>query len=117
MGLLIEAEANIYLKGPPSITSTKKQFGIPGETVQIECVAFSIPKPRHIHWIHNGKIINSSSSSDYTILEEVTSFGMESTLVIRDSDTKHFGFYNCSVTNDYGHDNVEILLSGLGELK
>jgi hypothetical protein len=115
MGVLIEAEANIYLKGPPSITSTKKQFGIPGETVQIECVAFSIPKPRHIHWIHNGRIINSSSGSDYTILEEVTSFGMKSTLVIRDSDTKHFGFYNCSVTNDYGHDNVEILLSGLGK--
>lgn len=115
MGLLIEAEANIYLKGPPSITSTRKQFGIPGETVQIECVAFSIPKPRHIHWIHNGQIINSSSGSDYTILDEITSFGMKSTLVIRDSDTKHFGFYNCSVTNDYGHDNVEILLSGLGE--
>jgi hypothetical protein len=111
MGILIEAEANIYLKGPPSITSTKKQFGIPGETVQIECVAFSIPKARHIQWSYNGREINSSG--DYTILEEITSFGMKSTLVIRDSDSKHFGSYNCSVANDYGHDNVEILLSGL----
>jgi Immunoglobulin domain len=113
MGILIEAETNIYLKGPPSITSTKKQFGIPGETVQIECVAFSIPKARHIQWSYNGREINSSQDGDYTILEQITTFGMKSTLVIRDSDSKHFGRYNCSVTNDYGHDNVEIALSGL----
>lgn len=113
MGILIEAEANIYLKGPPSITSTKKQFGIPGETVQIECVAFSIPKARHILWSYNGREINSSQDGDYTVLEEITTFGMKSTLVVRDSDSKHFGRYNCSVTNDYGHDNVEIALSGL----
>lgn len=115
-GILIEAEANIYLKGPPSITSTKKQFGIPGETVQIECVAFSIPKARHIRWSHNGREINSTPDGDYTVLEEITTFGMKSTLVVRDSDTKHFGRYNCSVTNDYGHDNVEIVLSGLRKL-
>lgn len=113
MGILIEAEANIYLKGPPSITSTKKQFGIPGETVQIECVAFSIPKARHIRWSYNGREINSSPDGDYTVLEEITTFGMKSTLVVRDSDSKHFGRYNCSVANDYGHDNVEIALSGL----
>lgn len=113
MGIVIEAEANIYLKGPPSITSTKKQFGIPGETVQIECVAFSVPKARHIQWSYNGREINSSQDGDYTVSEEITTFGMKSTLVIRDSDSKHFGRYNCSVTNDYGHDNVEIVLSGL----
>lgn len=115
MGVFIEAEASIYLKGPPSITSTKKQFGIPGETVQIECVAFSIPKPRHIVWSYNGREINSSQDGDYTVLEESTAFGMKSTLVIRDSDSKHFGRYNCSVANTYGHDNVDIVLSGLGE--
>lgn len=115
MGILIEAEANIYLKGPPSITSTKKQFGIPGETVQIECVAFSIPKARHILWSYNGREINSSQDGDYTVLEQITTFGMKSTLIIRDSDTKHFGRYNCSVTNSYGHDNVEIVLSGLSK--
>lgn len=115
MGVFIEAEASIYLKGPPSITSTKKQFGIPGETVQIECVAFSIPKPRHIVWSYNGREINSSQDGDYTVLEESTTFGMKSMLVIRDSDTKHFGRYNCSVANAYGHDNVDIVLSGLGE--
>lgn len=115
VGAFIEAEASIYLKGPPSITSTKKQFGIPGETVQIECVAFSIPKPRHIVWSYNGREINSSQDGDYTVLEEITDFGMKSTLIVRDSDTRHFGRYNCSVTNAYGHDNVEIILSGHGK--
>lgn len=115
MGIFIEAEANIYLKGPPSITSTKKQFGIPGETVQIECVAFSIPKARNIQWSYNGREINSNENGDYTVLEEIKTFGMKSTLIIRDSDTKHFGRYNCSVTNSYGQDNVEIVLSGLRE--
>ncbi|CRK89578.1 CLUMA_CG003242, isoform A [Clunio marinus] len=113
MGISIEDEANIYLKGPPSITSTKKQFGIPGETVQIECVAFSIPKPRHILWAFNGREINNNQDDgDYTVLEEVTTFGMKSTLVLRESASKHFGIYNCSVQNDYGHDNVEIVLTG-----
>jgi len=115
MGIVIEAVANIYLKGPPSITSTKKQFGIPGETVQIECVAFSIPKARHILWSYNGRQINSSLDENYSVLEEATSFGLKSTLVIRYSEAKHFGRYNCSVANDYGHDNVEIELSGQRE--
>lgn len=113
MGILIEAEANIYLKGPPSITSTKKQFGIPGETVQIECVAYSIPKARHIQWSFKGREVINSLDGEYRILEEVTVYGMKSTLVVRDSDSKHFGSYNCSVANDYGHDNEEIVLSGL----
>jgi Immunoglobulin domain len=116
MGILIEAEGNIYLKGPPSITSTRKQFGIPGETVHIECVAFSIPKPRHILWSYNGRVINGSAQDgDYSVSEEVTTFGMKSTLVVSDSSAKHFGSYNCSVANSYGHDNVVITLSGLSK--
>lgn len=113
MGISIESEASIYLKGPPSITSPKKQFGVPGETIQIECTAFSIPKVRSIHWSHNGQEINTSENDDFTIIEDVTNVGIKSTLVIHRSDAKHFGPYNCSVTNDYGHDNLEIFLTGM----
>lgn len=116
MGIFIEAEASIYLKGPPSITSSKKQFGVPGETVQIECAAFSIPKVKHILWSHNGQEINTNENDDYTIVEDATSYGMKSTLVIHRSDTKHFGRYNCSVSNDYGYDNMEIFLTGMRKL-
>jgi hypothetical protein len=113
MGIFIEAEASIHLKGPPSITSSKKQFGILGETVQIECVAFSIPKVKHISWSYNGHEINTNENDDYTIIEDSTTYGMKSTLVIHKSDAKHFGRYNCSVSNDYGYDNMDIFLSGL----
>lgn len=34
----------------------------------------------------------------------------KSTLIIRDSHARHFGTYNCSVTNLYGSDSVEIRL-------
>lgn len=113
MGIFIESTASIYLKGPPSITSSRKQFGVPGETVQIECIAFSTPKVKHIIWSYNGREINSGQDDDYTIVEDATTYGMKSTLVIHKSDAKHFGRYNCSVTNDYGHDDVEIILAGL----
>lgn len=113
MGITIEAEASIYLKGAPSITSSKKQFGQPGETVEIECAAFSIPKVKHILWSHDGQEIKTSENDDYTIIEDTTSYGVKSTLVIHRSDAKHFGRYNCSVANDYGHDSLEILLTGM----
>lgn len=116
MGISIEAEASIYLKGAPSITSSKKQFGQPGETVQIECAAFSIPKVKHILWSHDGREINTSENDDYTIIEDTTRYGVKSTLVIHRSDAKHFGQYNCSVANDYGHDSLEILLTGMRKL-
>lgn len=115
MGISIEAEASIYLKGPPSITSSKKQFGVPGETVQIECAAFSIPKVKHILWSHNGVEINTSENDDYTIIEDTTSYGIKSSLVIHRSEIRHFGLYNCSVANDYGHDSLEIFLTGMRE--
>jgi hypothetical protein len=113
MGIFIEAEASIHLKGPPSITSAKKQFGVPGETIQIECTAFSVPKVKHILWSFNGRDINGSQDDDFAIVEDATSYGIKSTLVIHRSDAHHFGRYNCSVANDYGHDNMEIVLSGI----
>ncbi len=115
LGIFIEAEASIYLKGPPSITSSKRQFGVPGETVQIECAAYSIPKVKHILWTHNGREIISNNEDDYTIIKDATSYGMKSTLVIHRSDNKHFGQYNCSVSNDYGYDNMEIFLTGMSK--
>lgn len=48
---------------------------------------------------------------DYAIVEETLKDGIvKSSLVIRASYTKHFGEYNCSVTNEYGNANEAILL-------
>lgn len=48
--------------------------------------------------------------SDYSVLEDPTPFGVRSILVIRSSQEKDFGTYNCSVTNPYGTHIMEIYL-------
>jgi hypothetical protein len=109
-------QATIYLKGVPTITSSRRQFGVPGENVQIECIAFSIPKARFVSWSFNGRDINNASSGygndEYRIEESILPFGVKSTLVIEHSAAKHFGRYNCTVINDYGSDVLEIELNG-----
>nr|CAD7256088.1 unnamed protein product [Timema shepardi] len=105
----IGAEATIYLKGPPTIISHHTQFGIQGDNVRLECVAFSIPRPDHVMWTYKGNEVNSKDK-DYTILEDRLPEGIKSTLVIRESQEGHFGSYNCSVINPYGSDVVEIIL-------
>lgn len=113
----IGEQATVYLKGPPAITSTKRQFGIPGDTSRIECIAFSIPKARHVSWTYNGMSINSSSDENFSVLEDPLPYGIKSTLVIKESGTKHFGRYNCTVINDYGYDILEIELNGESRCK
>ncbi|XP_049959878.1 irregular chiasm C-roughest protein [Schistocerca serialis cubense] len=105
----VGAEATVYLKGPPTISSQRTQFGQQGDTVRLECVAYSIPKPDHVMWTFRGAELDPGDS-DYTLLEEPTADGIRSALVIRDAQDRHFGAYNCSVTNPYGSDMVEILL-------
>jgi hypothetical protein len=105
----VGAEASIYLKGPPTIISHRTQFGIQGDNVRLECVAFSIPKPEHVMWTYKGNEVDADDK-DYTILEDPLPEGIKSTLVIRESRQQHFGAYNCSVTNPYGSDVVEINL-------
>jgi hypothetical protein len=105
----VGSEASVYLKGPPTIISHRTQFGIQGDNVRLECVAFSIPKPEHVMWTYRGNEVDADDK-DYTILEDPLPEGIKSTLVIRESQQQHFGAYNCSVTNPYGSDVVEINL-------
>jgi hypothetical protein len=105
----IGADATIYLKGPPSIVSHRTQFGFEGDNVRVECTIFSIPPPERIVWTFNGREVDLHDQ-DYSILEDPSPEGIKSTLVIRESQEKHFGMYNCSVMNQYGSDVVEINL-------
>lgn len=104
----VGAEATIYLKRAPAIASPPRQFGLTGDTAQVHCVAFSVPKARHVSWTFNGREINSSNDNNYSILEDLLPEGIKSTLIIRESQSKHFGRYNCTVVNDYGSDFLEI---------
>ncbi|XP_049882102.1 irregular chiasm C-roughest protein-like isoform X2 [Pectinophora gossypiella] len=107
----IEASAMVYLKGPPKILSNQTQYGVEGDSVRIECVSFSVPKPDYVMWTFGGMEINSFHNQEYAFLEEtLTDRMMKSTLIIRESQTRHFGTYNCSVSNLYGTDSIEIRL-------
>lgn len=45
--------------GPPKIMSNQTQYGVEGDSVRIECVSFSVPKPDSIVWTFGGSEINS----------------------------------------------------------
>lgn len=105
----IKSEANVYVKQAPKIESPSKQYGAKGDTLRLECIAFSVPKARHISWSFNGMEINTMSDRDFSILEDPSSPRViKSTLIIRDSQDWHFGKYNCTVVNDYGVDVLQI---------
>lgn len=44
------------------------------------------------------------------VLEDQLTEGIKSTLIIQESRQEHFGVYNCTVSNPYGSDVVEITL-------
>ncbi|XP_068624517.1 irregular chiasm C-roughest protein-like [Battus philenor] len=107
----IETPAMVFVKGPPKILSNKTQYGVEGDSVRIECISFSVPKPDFVIWSFGGNEINSFHNHEYAFLEETLSDQMsKSTLIIRESQSKHFGEYNCSVSNSYGTDTIEINL-------
>ncbi|KAJ8978266.1 hypothetical protein NQ317_003050 [Molorchus minor] len=105
----VGSEATIYVKGPPQIVSHRTQFGIEGDNVRVECTAFSIPAPERVVWTFNGREVDLHDQ-DYSILEDPLPEGIKSTLIIRESQERHFGMYNCSVSNPYGSAVVEINL-------
>lgn len=106
----ISADAYVYLKGSPTISSARTQFGLMGDTARIECFATSVPRARHVSWTFNGHEISSEMGHDYSILVDAVPGGVKSTLIIRDSQSYHYGKYNCTVVNDYGNDVAEINL-------
>ncbi|CAK1549212.1 unnamed protein product [Leptosia nina] len=107
----IEADASIFIKGPPKIVSNNTQFGSQGDTVNIQCAAFAVPKIDNIVWTFEGKEIDGVHDHDYAFQEDLQIGGIvNSTLIIRESQSKHFGVYRCNVSNDYGSDTLDIVL-------
>lgn len=108
----IGAEATIYVKRAPIITSHKVQFGAVGNRAKIDCLAFSIPKADRILWSYEGKIINMSTADPdlYIFEEHHLPEGVRAALIIKESRSNHFGKYNCTVVNSYGSDSLLITL-------
>lgn len=81
-----------------------------GDTTQLECSAISIPRARHVSWSYLGREINGIGDPEFSILEETTDQEIKSTLIIRNTQVRHFDKYNCSVVNDYGTDVLQVEL-------
>lgn len=60
----IKADATVYMKGPPTIISHRIQYGIPGDSVRLECSAFSIPTPQKVVWSFHGEDVGSDLDYD-----------------------------------------------------
>lgn len=115
----VEADATVYLRGPPAISSPRQQYGAVHDSAQLECVALSIPKPRHVLWSFNGREINVSAepnAAEYRALDSPIPNGVRSTLIIHHCQREHFGRYNCTVVNDYGIDYLEIEFVSKGKV-
>ncbi|XP_030386564.1 irregular chiasm C-roughest protein [Scaptodrosophila lebanonensis] len=108
----IGAEATVYVKRAPIITSHKVQFGAVGNRAKIDCLAFSIPKAEHIVWSYEGKVINMSTADPdlYIFEEHHLPEGVRAALIIKESRSNHYGKYNCTVVNSYGSDSLLITL-------
>lgn len=106
----IKSAADVFLKQQPKISSNRQQYGMVGDTTQLECAAISIPRARHISWSFHGREINGADDPEFSILEETTDQEIKSTLIIRKTQARHFDKYNCSVVNDYGTDVLPIEL-------
>lgn len=69
----------------------------------------SVPQSQSSSFI--GLTLNMIFLQEYAFLEETLADRMtKSTLIIRKSESRHFGSYNCTVTNLYGMDSIEIKL-------
>ncbi|XP_053950749.1 irregular chiasm C-roughest protein [Anastrepha ludens] len=108
----IGAEATIFVKRAPIITSHKVQFGAVGSRAKIDCVAFSVPKAEQILWSFDGKVINMSTADPdiYIFEEHHLPEGVRAALIIKESRSSHYGRYNCTVMNSYGSDSLLINL-------
>lgn len=106
----ISAEAYVYLKGRPIIRRQPIQFGIPGDSIRLDCIVYSIPMPERLTWSFNGREVGSENLQDYTVTDETTHDGVKSSLTVQNAKPGQFGAYNCTVFNKYGSDSVEIIL-------
>ncbi|XP_063370521.1 irregular chiasm C-roughest protein-like isoform X2 [Cydia amplana] len=113
----IRSEATVFIRGPPKILSNRTQFGAEGEMVTIECVFLSVPKSFDIIWYFEGREIKPIENPEYAPFEQDLGDGIvKASLVIRASQSKHYGLYNCSVTNDIGNANAGITLKPIKTL-
>lgn len=112
----ISSEALIILKGPPKIISRSQQHPLDEETFEIECVAITVPKAKHVSWAFNGVLIDTDKNNKgFSVQQDLLYDRIKSTLRIEKNHRKYFGTYSCTVINKYGSDTLNIVFSERSE--
>lgn len=107
----ISAEALVTLRGPPKITSSPTQYPLDEETYEIECLAHSVPKVKHISWAFNGNTVDFDKNPAFSLRQFEQPDGIKSILHIEENHLDHLGTYTCTVVNKYGSDTLDISFS------
>ena len=109
-GCLRQVVSVCYFTGPPKIISDDTQFASKKETVRLQCLTISSPKPDSIIWTRNGEPIDYASSGRFSSPEEDLPYGRKSILQILNVQEEDFGEYNCTVKNARGKADMVIKL-------
>ncbi|XP_023220646.1 irregular chiasm C-roughest protein-like isoform X2 [Centruroides sculpturatus] len=104
----ISGDVMVFIKGAPKVISESIQYGVKGELVKVECLVESVPPPTRITWSKNSQHLDIDNNEGYEIVEEPQPDGVKNMLVIHNAEDDHFGQYNCSVWNEFGHDSLLI---------
>jgi hypothetical protein len=82
----------------------------------VVCEAEAVPEAEAVSWSYRGRELRPGSPL-YSILETRLGAVVRSTLVIEQSEEKHFGEYTCSVSNSLGSSSGILTVKEIGEDK
>lgn len=82
---------------------------------EVECVAFAVPKAKHISWAFNGVLIDVDKDFEFSIREDMSYNHIKSILRIEKIHHKYYGTYSCTVINKYGSDTLDIVFNERSE--
>jgi hypothetical protein len=92
------------------------QAAAAGQPLHVVCEAEAIPEAEAVSWSYRGRELRPGSPL-YSILETRLGAVVRSTLVIEQSEEKHFGEYTCSVSNALGASSGIVTVKEIGDNK
>ena len=113
----ISSSVAVQVRGPPRLLLAGReiQAGTAGTPLHVVCEAEAVPEAETVAWSYRGRELRPGSPL-YSILETRLGSVVRSTLVIEQSEEKHFGEYTCSVGNALGTSSGVLTVKEIGEI-
>jgi len=108
----ISTSTQVFIKGPPRVTSSPVQYAPEGEMARVECLVQSVPPPTRVTWTRDRRALDPKDPSYEMVEEKLEGASLiRNVLLIHKPSQKDFGLYNCSVENEFGEDFIVIQLN------